>query len=51
MYVCNYVAVLVGINGLCSNATKKNIMFPISEMTSCHMQLDLTKFKDCSKLR
>ena len=43
--------VLVDISGMCSNARKKNIMFPVSEITSCHMQLDLASFNNCPQLR
>ena len=43
--------VLVDVSGMCQNAAKKQIMFPVSEITSCHMELNIAKFDDCLQLR
>ena len=41
----------VDISGSCERATTKSIRFAISELTSCQMQLDLSRFSDCAQLR
>ena len=45
------IRLLVDVSGMCGSAKKKNIMFPISEMTGCHVELNVASFSDCSQLR
>ena len=60
---CNMAAVLVvdgmasllprvcAVIGTCKSSTKKDIMFPIGEITGCYLSLNLSEFGDCHKLR